>query len=97
MENGWSSAINLNLTANESIIGRIGNLLERNRTLDALSGKDAYLFSQIVPGQRLSLDEGKLLASATIMAAPSVMAYEATMVEIQCALNVLAVQAQAFQ
>lgn len=71
-------------------IERVDILLERNRTFNALSEKDADLASRVFPGQRLSLDEGKLLAGAMVMAAASPAAYEATMVEIQCCLNLLA-------
>lgn len=73
-------------------IGRIDNLLERNRTLDALSTKDAYVCSQLFPGQQLSMDEGKVLASAMIITAPGIAAYDVTMLEIQCCVNVLAAQ-----
>ena len=76
----------------ESDIGRIDTLLQRNRTFNALSEKDAQLASQLFPGQLLSLDEGKLLAGAMLMASPSTAAYEATMGEIQCCVNVLASQ-----
>jgi hypothetical protein len=59
---------------------------------NALSEKDADLASQLFPRQRLSLDEGKVLAGAMIMAAASTAAYAAAMVEIQCCVNLLASQ-----
>jgi Ran GTPase-activating protein (RanGAP) involved in mRNA processing and transport len=76
----------------ENDLGRIDNLLQRNRLLNALPEKDARLASQLFPGRLLSLDEGRLLAGAMVIASPSTAAYEATMVEIQCCVNVLASQ-----
>jgi Ran GTPase-activating protein (RanGAP) involved in mRNA processing and transport len=69
---------------------RVENLLQRNRALNALSEKDAHLASRLFPGQQLSLDEGSVLAGALVMAAPSAAAYQATMVEIHCCINMLA-------
>lgn len=76
----------------ENNMGKKDNLLQRNRILNALSEKDAQLASQLCPSQPLSQDEGRLLAEAILMASPSVAAYESTMVEIQCCVNVLASQ-----
>jgi len=73
-------------------MGLINDLLHRNRTLDALVERDAFLCTKLFPGQELFQDLGKVLAGAMIMAAPSTASYEATMVEIQCAVNVLASQ-----
>lgn len=71
---------------------RINNLLQRNRTFEALAEKDAGLCTRLFPGHLLSMDEGKVLAGAMIMAAPSTAAYEEMMVQSQCSLNVLASQ-----
>jgi Ran GTPase-activating protein (RanGAP) involved in mRNA processing and transport len=71
-------------------MARADGILERNRTFAALVEKDAGLCTELFPGQLLSLDEGKVLAAAMIKAAPNIAAYEATMFQVQCALNVLA-------
>lgn len=73
-------------------LARINDLLKRNETFEALMAKDASLCTGLSHDHLLSLDEGKLLAGAMIMAARSTAAYESTMVEIQCAINVLASQ-----
>nr|WP_314627315.1 hypothetical protein [uncultured Noviherbaspirillum sp.] len=69
---------------------RVGDLLQRNRTMDALAEKDAALCARLVPHHLLCLDEGKVLARAMIMASPGTAAHEQTMFQIQCSLNVLA-------
>lgn len=87
-----ASVWNWHQSRREDAFDRIDHVLQRNRTFDASAQKDASLASRLFPGQLLSLDEGRLLAGAMIMASPSTAAYEATMVEIQCCVNVLASQ-----
>jgi hypothetical protein len=71
-------------------IGRIDDLLQRNRQFDAMVKKDTALCIMLFPGQLLSPDEGKVLAGAMVMVASGTSAYETEMVEIQCCVNLLA-------
>lgn len=87
-----ASVWNWHQSRREEAFDRIDHVLQRNATFDASVEKDASLASRLFPGRLLSLDEGRLLAGAMIMASPSTAAYEATMVEIQCCVNVLASQ-----
>jgi hypothetical protein len=76
----------------ENDVGRINHLLQRNRSFNELTEKDAKLWNQLFPGQALYRDEGRLLAGAMIVATPITASYETSMVEIACCVNVLASQ-----
>lgn len=74
----------------ENDISRVGDMLQRNRTFDAMVKKDTALCTMLFPGQLLSRDEGQVLAGAMVMAASGASAYETMMVEIQCCVSLLA-------
>ena len=84
----------LNHATPATLRGRIPDLLNRNRTLEALSKKDAYACSQMLPGVPTPLDVGGVMAAAMIMAAPDTAAHARMMVEVHCAVNLLAPQAE---
>ena len=84
----------LNHATPATLRGRIPDLLNRNRTLEALSKKDAHACSQLYPDVPTPLDVGGVMATAMIMAAPDTAAHERMMVEVLCAVNLLAPQVQ---
>lgn len=84
----------LNHATPATLRGRIPDLLKRNRTLEALSEKDAYACSQVYPGVPTPLDVGGVMATAMIMAAPDTAAHARMMEEVHCAVNLLAPRAE---